>query len=119
PRFPHTAAPAAHLLGRARAVPGGVFYAAGQAAGLANWHRVMDPWNRFGLIWVNSTGEPTDFSIAGGPGRPADVPGGCPAAVVLIHSFSAADPADPATIAGRWLTQGAFVYFGSVNQPYP
>ena len=36
----------------------------------------------------------------------------------MIHSFSAADPADPATIAGRWLTQGAFVYYGSVNEPY-
>jgi hypothetical protein len=79
----------------------------------------MDPSNRFGLIWVNSSGgDPNHFSIIGGPGRPADVPGGCPAAVVMIHSFSAADPADPRTIAGRWLSQGAFVYFGSVNEPY-
>jgi hypothetical protein len=36
----------------------------------------------------------------------------------MIHSFSAADPADPGTIGGRWLTQGAFVYFGSVYEPY-
>ena len=36
----------------------------------------------------------------------------------MIHSFSAADPADPQTIAGRWLAQGAFVYYGSVNEPY-
>ena len=53
----------------------------------------------------------------GGPGRPADVPGGFPASVVMIHSYSAADPADPGTLAGRWLAQGAFVYFGSVNEP--
>jgi hypothetical protein len=78
----------------------------------------MDPWNRFGLIWVNTWGYPTEFAIAGGTGTPADLAGGCPAAVVMIHSFSAADPSDPATIAGRWLTQGAFVYFGSVNEPY-
>jgi hypothetical protein len=36
----------------------------------------------------------------------------------MIHSFSAADPTDPATIAGRWLENGAFVYFGSMNEPY-
>lgn len=115
----YTTGPAAHLLGRAGVVgPGTLYFAAGPAASLASWDRIMDPWNRFGLIWLNSSGSPTDFSIVGGPGRPADVPGGIPAAVVMIHSFSAADPADSATIAGRWLTQGAFVYFGSVNEPY-
>jgi hypothetical protein len=36
----------------------------------------------------------------------------------MIHSHSAEDPADPRTIAGRWLLQGAFVYFGSVNEPF-
>ena len=36
----------------------------------------------------------------------------------MIHSFSAADPTDPQTIAGRWLAQGAFAYFGAVNEPY-
>ena len=114
----YTLAPAAYALGKAGLVPGAIFYGTGPAAGLANWQRIMDPSNRFGLIWLNSSGGPTHFAIGGGPGRPADVPGGCPAAVVMIHSFSAADPADPRTIAGRWLAQGAFVYFGSVNEPY-
>ena len=36
----------------------------------------------------------------------------------MIHSFSAADLDDPDTIAARWLARGAFVYFGSVNEPY-
>ena len=36
----------------------------------------------------------------------------------MIHSFSAADPTDPQTIAGRWLSQGAFAYFGAVNEPF-
>ena len=40
-----------------------------------------------------------------------------PAAVLMIHSFSAADPTDPGTIAGRWLANGAFVFFGSMNEP--
>ena len=58
--------------------PSGVYHAAGHGANLANWHRVMDPVNRFGLIWINSSGGPSEFSIAGGPGRPADLPGGLP-----------------------------------------
>ena len=36
----------------------------------------------------------------------------------MIHSFSAADPPDPSTIAGRWLANGAFLYFGSMNEPF-
>ena len=36
----------------------------------------------------------------------------------MIHSFSAADPTDPRTIAGRWLANGAFVYFGAMNEPF-
>jgi hypothetical protein len=36
----------------------------------------------------------------------------------MIHSLSAADPTDPQTIAGRWLEQGAFVYYGAVNEPF-
>ncbi len=114
----YSLAPAAGRFARAGVAPRGIFHAAAQSASLANWHHLMDPSNRFGLIWLNSTGSPTDFSITGGPGRPADVPGGCPASVVMFHSHSAADPASPRTIAGRWLAQGAFVYYGSVNEPF-
>lgn len=90
----------------------------GEEADLSAWHRAFDPVNRFGWVMVNSSGGPRQFSIAGGPGRPADVPLGRPAAVTMIHSFSAADPSDPSTIAGRWLENGAFLYFGSMNEPF-
>lgn len=110
--------PVARRLARPGLAVGPFVLAGGGQATLAGWQRIMDPANRFGMIWLNSTGSPTDFSIAGGPGRPADIPGGCPAAVVMIQSFSAADPTNPGTIAGRWLEQGAYVYFGSVNEPY-
>src|SRR5690606_2798161 len=33
-------------------------------------------------------------------------------------SFSAENPNDPETLAGRWLAHGAFVYFGSSHEPY-
>jgi hypothetical protein len=111
--------PTVDRLGRSRIGSGGIFLRSDTRADLVSWHRAVDPLHRFGFIWVNSSGPtPQGFAIPGGPGRPADVPGGFPAAVVMIHSFSAARPADPQTIAGRWLDQGAFVYFGSVNEPY-
>ena len=97
---------------------GSIVHRAGKQADLMSWHRAIDPLNRFGLILMNSTGGPRHFTITGGPGRASDLPSGIPAAVSTIHSFSAADPTDPQTIAGRWLDQGAFVYYGSMNEPY-
>jgi hypothetical protein len=85
---------------------------------LPNWWRTGDPVSRFGSIFVNSAGGPDWFQIRGGPGRPSDIPVGIPTAVAMIHSFSAADPMDPQTIAGRWLAQGAFSYFGSMHEPF-
>jgi hypothetical protein len=91
---------------------------AGAAANLVAWHQAFDPVSRFGWIMVNSSGFPREFSIAGGGGFPADLARGQPAAVSMIHSHSAADPLDPSTLAGRWLGNGAFVYFGAMNEPF-
>ena len=77
---------------------------AGPDASLAAWHRRLDPFNRFGWLLVNSSGAPRQFSIPGGQRRsPADLPRGQATVVSIVHSFSAADPLDPSTIAGRWL----------------
>jgi len=118
PRSDYTMGPAADLLTRALPGPGAVVHRAGRLAGLTSWHRTNDPVNRSGLVLINSSGEADYFTITGGPGRPGDVPRGVPAAVAMIHSFSAADPTNPETIGGRWLAQGAFVFFGSVNEPF-
>ncbi|WP_165223569.1 hypothetical protein [Aquisphaera insulae] len=106
------------ILGSFRRTSPEPLHRAGTAASLAAWHRAFDPASRFGLVLVNSSGGPDFFTITGGPGRPSDVPRGVPAAVAMVHSFSAADPMDPGTIAGRWLDQGAFLYYGSMNEPY-
>jgi hypothetical protein len=98
--------------------PDTIVHRAGKQADLTSWHRAVDRRNRFGLIMLNSSGGPRQFAITGGPGRPGDLPAGIPVAVSMIHSFSAADPTDRQTIAGRWLDQGAFVFFGSMNEPY-
>jgi hypothetical protein len=109
---------AARTLGRLwpRSIP--PIHRSGALASLTAWHQVFDPVNRFGWIMVNSSGAPSQFSIPGGSGIPADLPRGRPTAVSIIHSFSAADPVDPSTIAGRWLENGAYIYYGAMNEPY-
>ncbi len=83
------------------------------------WHRALDPLNRFGLVYVNTSGPPSTFNLPGGrPATAADVPESVPTIVLMNHSFSAASPGDPRTLAGRWLENGAFYFFGSMNEPY-
>lgn len=89
-----------------------------EQATVAGWHRALDPVSPFALASINSHGSPTVFNLQGGPAVTADVPLSVPAAILMIHSFSAFEPTDPATIAGRWLANGAFLYFGSLNEPY-
>ena len=108
---------AARTLGRLWPLSNPPLHRSGADASLAAWHQVFDPVNRFGWIMVNSSGV-REFSIPGGSGIPADLPRGRPTAVSIIHSFSAADPVDPSTLAGRWLENGAYVYYGSMNEPY-
>ncbi len=87
--------------------------------GLAGWHRAFDPLNRHGLLLINSSGGDDNFRAGPGSiGKTVDVPMSLPTAVHMIHSFSAMKPADPATIAGRWRANGAFLYYGSMNEPY-
>ncbi len=82
------------------------------------WHAATDPTNRFGLVLVNSHGSPTMFHVMNGSLHALDVMPSVPAAVSMIHSYSAADPREPGQIAGRWLAQGAFLYHGSMDEPY-
>ena len=90
----------------------------GTRAGLAGWHQTFDPVNGFGLLILNTHGGGTTFHLDSGEGQTADVPETEPLAVLMIHSFSAESPNDPDTIAGRWLANGAYAYFGSMNEPF-
>jgi len=90
----------------------------GNRASLTDWLGLFSPLNRFGLVVINTHGNPTEFNLPGGPGQTGDTPLSVPAAVLMIHSFSAIDPNDTQTIAGRWLANGAFVYFGGLYEPY-
>ena len=91
----------------------------GRQDGTVNgWYEAFDPDSRSSLVWINSHGSPTVFHLQEAEASAVEVPRTVPCAVVMVHSFSAADPTDPATIAGRWLANGAFLYFGSVNEPF-
>jgi hypothetical protein len=91
-----------------------------KAADIAGWHRMFDPVNRHGLVLINSSGGSAFVFSTAGPagGVPDDVPPTEPAIVLTIHSNSAAEPYNPDSFAGRWLANGAFVYFGAMAEPY-
>lgn len=72
-----------------------------------------------GLIFVNTMGNSDFFDLNTGRGRPGDVPFlAVPSAMHVIHSWSLERPAARDTLGGRWLERGAFLYVGSVNEPY-
>ncbi len=87
-------------------------------ARLSEWQRLVGPGNGYGLIMLNSSGGPSGWTIHGGPGQTADMPISFPSVVLTVHSFSGVDPLSIDTIAGRWLAGGAYIYFGSMNEPY-
>ena len=74
---------------------------------------------RAGLVYVNTSGMRRWFDLAPGRAHGVDVPMlQTPAAVHFIHSFSAQNLSDETSIARAWMDQGAFVYVGSVDEPY-
>ena len=84
----------------------------------AGWYEVFNPSNRAGLVLINSHGLADVLRHRQRRLHALDVMPSVPAVVSMIHSYSAADPTDPGTIAGRWLAQGAFLYYGSMDEPY-
>jgi hypothetical protein len=88
-------------------------------ATLARWREIQWPaGNRFGFVFVNSSGGATSWSTSKGGATHFDVPDSVPAVVHYTHSGSAGRPFDVDSIAGRWLANGAYVYFGSHAEPY-
>ncbi len=89
------------------------------AGGRADWSIEGVAGVDAGLIFVNSSGTRRRFDLAPGRSLGVDIPLlHVPSAVHFIHSFSAQNLNDRASIARAWLDQGAFVYVGSVDEPY-
>jgi len=88
-------------------------------AGKITWRGLTDEKWDYDWIFVNSKGTPSEFEVGDGEVDVNDIPQlKFPAAIYFIHSFSAATPDNPATIAARWLENGAYAYVGSVHEPF-
>ena len=86
--------------------------------GIRIWHTRQRGGMDAGLILVNTKGHARWFDLAGNRAYGSDVPVlRQPAVVHFIHSFSAQLPSNEEAISARWLDHGAFVYFGSADEP--
>jgi len=82
-------------------------------ASLEEWHHLTDGGHGFGFIHVTAAGNAYKWY----DGTVDDIPHGGPCAVFFAQSGSAHNPALTDTIAGRWLLNGAYVYYGSCSEP--
>ena len=93
-------------------------HANGSSLNIQSFRKLTQPVNPYDMIWANSSGGPATWRITGGSGTTADIPIGRPAMIHMTHSFSAADPWNVNTLAGRAIVGGTYWYFGSVHEPY-
>ncbi|QKK07103.1 MAG: hypothetical protein HND58_02305 [Planctomycetota bacterium] len=85
----------------------------------ADWKLRAERPVHAGLILINSSGNRGWFDLGNTRANAGDVPLlDVPAAVHMVHSWSAVAPDRATTVAGRWLQRGAFAYIGSVHEPY-
>lgn len=85
----------------------------------ADWKLRAERPVHAGLILINSSGNRGWFDLGTTRANAGDVPLlDVPAAVHMVHSWSAVAPDRATTVAGRWLQRGAFAYIGSVHEPY-
>lgn len=86
--------------------------------GIEHWRAAAVRPIDSGLVMVNSMGNADFFRLRPGDGSPGDIPiFATPPIVYFVHSFSAARPGNLNTVGGRLLDHGAYVYFGSVQEP--
>ncbi|MFG0293881.1 MAG: hypothetical protein ACF8MJ_12120 [Phycisphaerales bacterium JB050] len=86
--------------------------------GRATWRARLRAGIDAGLVFVNSSGHAKWFNLADQRAYGSDIPFlRQPAMVHFIHSFSAQFPGITESIAARWLDQGAFIYYGSCDEP--
>ncbi len=70
-----------------------------------------------GMIWINSSGHVKKFDLRGA-GSPDELPMGFATVYHFIHSFSAQRIDRDWSLAGRAIANGAYWYFGAIDEPY-
>lgn len=87
--------------------------------GLDSWRSATTRPLDADLVFVTTKGMASYFDLEPGRAHAQDVPVlDRPVAASFVHSWSAVRPNDSNTIAGVWLDRGAFMYVGSVHEPY-
>jgi hypothetical protein len=87
--------------------------------GLSHWRQRTIDGVDYDFIHVNSSGNADFFDLTPGRAFAPDVPFlNRPAMVHFIHSFSLQNAAGEKTIGGRWLENGAYCYYGSMDEPF-
>jgi hypothetical protein len=99
-------------------IPAQKLFSGPARGGIDGWHTAFDSINKSGLLYINTKGSPRIFDLTTGPAHACDIMPTRPTAICIIHSYSAADPTDATTIAGQWMAQGAFLYHGSMDEPF-
>jgi len=90
-----------------------------KSANLETWSKLMGKVNPYQYLHVNTSGGKDIWWVGGVEGKLEDMPAeSVPCVVEMTHSYSAAEPWDKKTIAGRWLNAGAYIYFGSNYEPF-
>jgi len=89
------------------------------ANSVRDWRGVAAPGIDTDLVFINSKGTVHFFQLGNGKAWVGDIPLlDSPAAVHIVHSWSARAPGTPRTVAGRWLEHGAYAYYGAIDEPY-
>ncbi len=84
-----------------------------------DWRRACTGGISADLVLINSKGSMNFFDLAGKKALCGDIPLlERPVAVHIVHSWSARMPASPKTVGGRWLEHGAYLYYGSIDEPF-
>lgn len=86
-------------------------------ASAAHW-RALTATASHDLFLVCTAGGDHGWIVNGGTASTEDIPLNGPAVVHWVHSWAAADPWHPDTLAGRWLAVGAHIFYGSAVEPY-
>jgi len=87
--------------------------------GLQAWRLITLKPLTASLLMVNTKGMRQFFELTDGTLWCGDIPAlHNPAILYFIHSWSAFQPGDRDTVAGRWFERGVYAYCGSVQEPY-
>lgn len=84
-----------------------------------DWRKAVEGGIDADLAFINSRGNMTFFQLGDGKAQAGDIPLlESPIAVHIVHSWSSRAPGTSRSVAGRWLEHGAYLFYGSVDEPF-